>query len=225
MTGRDGNLIHVLVIAVLSERRRSLSAIIGRAAPARTTSGQSVSLDRAFIQQIAADAVVVDVESPETAATVIRVAEALPYGTGVITLADSPDPNWVTRALHSGINAILTRDVTSEEMRLAIMAAEAGLILLHPSSSPTAGGAWQDLARQNPNPGRESPALVEALTAREREVLRLVSDGLGNKEIASRLEISDHTVKFHISSILGKLGATSRTEAVSQGIRRGIIAI
>lgn len=206
------------MIAASSERRRSLAAIIGRAAQARTTASPGTSLNLAYLQQIAPDAVVVDVDGPEIAHTIIREAEGLPHGTGVIVLVDSPDPHWVTTALEAGINAILSRDVTSEEMRLAIMAAEAGLILLHPSSV-------QDLGTQNLNPSRPSPALVEALTAREREVLRLVSEGLGNKEIASRLDVSDHTVKFHISSILGKLGATSRTEAVSQGIRRGIIAI
>jgi DNA-binding NarL/FixJ family response regulator len=56
-------------------------------------------------------------------------------------------------------------------------------------------------------------------------VLRLLGDGLGNKQIAARLDISEHTAKFHISSILGKLNVTSRTEAVSQGIRRGLIPI
>lgn len=65
----------------------------------------------------------------------------------------------------------------------------------------------------------------EALTAREREVLGLVSQGLPNKLIARRLQISEHTVKFHISSIYAKLGATSRTDAVSRGVRRGLITL
>ena len=67
--------------------------------------------------------------------------------------------------------------------------------------------------------------VIEDLTARESEVLRLVSMGLGNKEIAIRLAISEHTAKFHISSILSKLHAGSRTEAVSLGIRKGLIPI
>ncbi len=66
---------------------------------------------------------------------------------------------------------------------------------------------------------------MDELTAREREVLRLLGDGLGNKEIAARLAISEHTAKFHISSILGKLSVASRTEAVSQGIKMGLIPI
>jgi DNA-binding NarL/FixJ family response regulator len=66
---------------------------------------------------------------------------------------------------------------------------------------------------------------VEHLTARETVVLRLMALGHGNKEIASRLGISEHTAKFHVSSVLAKLGAVSRTEAVTMGIMRGLVAI
>jgi len=66
---------------------------------------------------------------------------------------------------------------------------------------------------------------TEELTAREMEVLRLLGEGYANREMAERLGISEHTVKFHISSILGKLGAESRTEAVSLGIRMGMIVV
>jgi DNA-binding CsgD family transcriptional regulator len=66
---------------------------------------------------------------------------------------------------------------------------------------------------------------IEPLTARERDVLQMLSQGLGNKEIAARLKISEHTVKFHIASILGKLGASTRTEAVSVALRRGLILL
>jgi DNA-binding NarL/FixJ family response regulator len=65
----------------------------------------------------------------------------------------------------------------------------------------------------------------EALTTREREVLELLSRGLPNKLIARRLQISEHTVKFHVSSIYAKLGASSRTDAVSRGVRRGLITL
>nr|MDP9115518.1 response regulator transcription factor [Acidobacteriota bacterium] len=63
------------------------------------------------------------------------------------------------------------------------------------------------------------------LTPREMEVLRMMADGAANKEIAWKLGISEHTVKFHITSIMGKLRANSRTDAVMQGIRRGLILI
>jgi NarL family two-component system response regulator YdfI len=66
---------------------------------------------------------------------------------------------------------------------------------------------------------------VEALTTREHDVLALLADGLSNRDIASRLDISEHTVKFHLASIFGKLGASTRTEAVQRGLRLGVIEI
>jgi DNA-binding NarL/FixJ family response regulator len=67
--------------------------------------------------------------------------------------------------------------------------------------------------------------LIEQLTPREQTVLALVADGLGNREIGRELDISEHTVKFHLASIFGKLGASSRTEAVRRGLRLGLIEI
>ena len=167
--------------------------------------------------QPGADVIVVDVDNSALSGTALNLAEELPNGSGLVVLIDNPDPAWVTKAIHAHTSAILSREVTSEELRLAVQAVEAGLILLHPTS-----------ARTLPIPSLQSydsPPLLEALTAREQQVLQLAGDGLGNKEIAARLNISEHTVKFHISSILGKLGATSRTEAVSQGIRKGLLII
>jgi ATP/maltotriose-dependent transcriptional regulator MalT len=71
----------------------------------------------------------------------------------------------------------------------------------------------------------EDAAIMETLTTREHEVLALVADGLANRDIAARLGISDHTVKFHLASIFGKLGVSTRTEAVQRGLRLGVIDI
>jgi ATP/maltotriose-dependent transcriptional regulator MalT len=71
----------------------------------------------------------------------------------------------------------------------------------------------------------DHPVLIESLTAREHDVLALVADGLPNRDIAARLGISDHTVKFHLASIFGKLGVSTRTEAVQRGLRLGVIDI
>jgi len=71
----------------------------------------------------------------------------------------------------------------------------------------------------------ESKSLIEHLTPREREVLELVAEGLSNRAIAERLGNSEHTVKFHVSSLLGKLGAVTRAELVGLAIRRGLIMI
>lgn len=75
-----------------------------------------------------------------------------------------------------------------------------------------------------PSSRNEEP-LIEALTEREHEVLALLADGLSNRDIATALAISEHTVKFHLASIFGKLGASTRTEAVHRGLRLGVIEI
>jgi DNA-binding NarL/FixJ family response regulator len=76
-----------------------------------------------------------------------------------------------------------------------------------------------------PERSARDDGLQEALTARELEVLELLAAGLSNKAIAARLGISDQTVKFHVSSITGKLGVTNRTEAVRRALRLGLIAL
>ena len=82
--------------------------------------------------------------------------------------------------------------------------------------------AWLLAARDGE---RDGELAAEALTAREIEVLELLAEGLSNKAIAGRLAISDQTVKFHVSSICGKLGAANRTDAVRRGVRRGLITL
>lgn len=216
MNTRGDNPLHIMAIAALSERRASLAAMATNVAHARATTSPGISLERAF--QLAPDLIVVDVDGPALSSAVLRLAQALPGGTGLIILMDNPDPNWVMMVLRAGTNAVLSRDVTEEELRLAVLAAESGLVLLHPTSA-------QNLGSQSFTQNHDSVITTESLTAREREVLSLVREGLGNRDIAGRLNISEHTVKFHISSILGKLNAGSRTEAVSQGIRKGFITI
>ena len=77
----------------------------------------------------------------------------------------------------------------------------------------------------SPRPGDEPPPLPEPLTPREIEVLELVAEGLPNKAIAERLGISDQTVKFHLASVSGKLGASNRTDTVRRAVRRGLITL
>jgi len=215
MGTRGDNSLHVMVIAASSQRRSSLAAMAATVAEVRVTTSPGISLDRIF--HVAPELIVVDVDGPALSSAAIQLSQALPEGTGLIVLADNPEPGWVLAVLRARANAVLSREIIQEELRLAISAAEAGLVLLHPSITQYLG---QDFTRN-----QASSIPVESLTAREREVLSLVREGLGNKDIAGRMSISEHTVKFHISSILGKLGAGSRTEAVSQGIRKGFITI
>ena len=148
----------------------------------------------------------------------------------VVLLADEADLASATAALAGGVQAILLGDATGAELAAAAHSAAAGLLTL--------SGDLADLVRQGllahsrdeaeDSVGGTAPiadASPEHLTLREREVLEMMMEGLSNKELAAHLNISAHTVKFHISSILGKLGASTRTEAAAIGLRRGLITI
>ena len=122
------------------------------------------------------------------------------------------DDSHVAQARVAGAKSLLLRDAAVESLLAAIAATAQGLITLDPA-----------LDSVPPARGGSSEPLSENLTPRELEVLQLLAEGLPNKIIAQTLEISDYTVKFHVNSILSKLGAQSRTEAVTRAIRLGLI--
>jgi DNA-binding NarL/FixJ family response regulator len=113
----------------------------------------------------------------------------------------------------TGAQGALSQDVTPAQIVAAVRAAAAGLIVM-PAEE---GNALL--------PHSQVEELAEALTPREMDVLEMLAEGLSNKLIAHRLSISDHTAKFHVNSILAKLNAGTRTEAVTRGIRLGLIKI
>jgi NarL family two-component system response regulator YdfI len=214
-----GGAIRVVVAATSAIRRGGLETIVRGSSSLRLVgSAPSLAGLASRVQEMQADVVIADLAEPDPQC-VAAAATLEQAGTAMVALIDSPDPNWTARALRSGVRAILPRDSTESEILAAVSAADGGLVLLDPEVT-------QDLASRarvtEPELPQES---LEELTSREVEVLRLMAEGFGNKEIASRLGITDHTVKFHISSILAKLGASSRTEAVTQGIRMGLIVI
>ena len=133
--------------------------------------------------------------------------------TCVIWSGSSPTPGIVSRLLRAGVAGIVSIDVAVSTFQQALHTIRAGLQVIDPAI--TQGTA--DFSKTS--------AASEKLTDREHQVLTMMAEGLANKEISLRLAISTHTVKFHISSILGKLGAASRTEAVAIGVRTGRIAI
>jgi NarL family two-component system response regulator YdfI len=137
----------------------------------------------------------------------------------IVLLTKASDGRSVSRLLRSGVRAILPRASESDELLSAIYAAYDGLVLLSTPIAENLAAIYGDFL-----PEAEED-LSEEITARETDVLRMLAQGRVNKDIAARLGISEHTVKFHISSILAKLGASTRTEAVTVGIRRGLIPI
>jgi NarL family two-component system response regulator YdfI len=156
------------------------------------------------------DVILADWESGEELS--IEIADGSPEAAWVV-IADDPGLSGIAEALRSGIRAVLPRRSTASQILAAIEAAAAGFVVLQPGDL--------DGLLVNPHPA----SLAEPLTPREVEVLGMLAEGQSNKSIAHRLGISEHTVKFHVTSIMGKLNAGSRTEAVTQGIRRGLIML
>jgi DNA-binding NarL/FixJ family response regulator len=125
-----------------------------------------------------------------------------------VILSDEEDLLASVRPLRGGL-ALLPTSASAEQVIAAIEATAVGLAVVHPDHAGSLSTRPSD----------------DPLTPREREVLHLLAAGLGNKEIAGRLAISDHTAKFHVSQILAKLNAASRAEAVSIAMRRGLVPI
>ncbi len=126
-----------------------------------------------------------------------------------------PDETHVAEVWTTGVNGVLRRGVDSEALIAALEATVRGLLVLDPG--------LVDPPLPSRQPTRE--LMVEELTPREIEVLQLLADGLTNRAIAQRLGISDHTVKFHVNAIFGKLGAQSRTDAAVRATRLGLILL
>ena len=145
----------------------------------------------------------------EITASVATLDELMPDADVTLVLISEEDEPLREVQPVRGPCALLPTSATPEQIIAAVHAAATGLTVLHPDYAGLFGRAPSD----------------DPLTPREREVLQMLAAGLGNKEIAARLEISDHTAKFHVSQILAKLNAGSRAEAVSIGMRRGLVPV
>jgi DNA-binding NarL/FixJ family response regulator len=158
------------------------------------------------------DVVLLDLEMPGTdgIAALRELREAGSEAKTVVFTAYDTDER-VLGSLRAGANGYLLKGASREEIFAAVRTVAAGGSLFGPGVAPR--------LLQGTNGG------PEPLTPREREVLSLLAEGLPNREIASRLFVTERTVKFHVSSILGKLGARNRTEAVTIAVQRGLIQL
>lgn len=141
----------------------------------------------------------------------------------VLTTGTERDGEGLAEALAAGARGYLPREVGGEDLAAALRAVGAGFLVLHPASAAP-------LLERGPGRPRSLPPggpgnSVEALTPRELEVLQALAGGLTNRAIARRLGVSENTVKFHVSSILTKLDAASRAEAVALAARRGLLLL
>ena len=135
---------------------------------------------------------------------------------GLLWISDEPEAAQTLRGVPLSAWGLLSSEASSEEMIAAVQAIYQGLIV---APQLRLEALWIE------NPSNDTDALIEQLTPRETEILALLAQGLANKQIALELEISEHTVKFHVSSIYAKLGATNRMEAVRMGLQLGLISL
>lgn len=210
----------VLVVAANNVVRAGLESIL-RASAELSIVGSSYSLETlpALIEDYAPDVVLVELGLGNNE-SLLEKLPALDGEQTIVILTDNLQGDWLAEALRLGIRGLLPRSATAEEIVPTVVAAAAGLVVLHPDVSDT-------LLPELPVTTRslDSTAPVQALTPREIEVLGMMAQGLANKAIARCLGISEHTVKFHISSIFTKLNASSRTEAVMLGARQGLLML
>jgi NarL family two-component system response regulator YdfI len=211
-------VIRVLVVASSAASRVGLEAIVrGDARFALVGDGARTGDSSQLARQFHPDVLLMETSEPNR---LIRLQPVLQSAAppGLILLTTPLSRAEIRRAYQNGIRAVLPRDANAAEIAATIESVANGLAVVTPEDLETLfPGSEVTL--------EEELAVGEPLTPRESEVLAMLAEGAGNKQIATRLRISEHTVKFHVSSILAKLGAASRTEAVARGFKEGLVII
>lgn len=203
--------LRVLIVGADDAARAGLVAALESQPYVRPLATDDTDADPAdLIETAEPDVVLVDADAtPEGARRLLGPGEqAVP----VVVLTARPHAG--AAALAAGARAVVRRDADPQVLVAALAAAASGLVAFDPAVADSRAAA-----------DRSEDRVVEELTPREGEVLALMAEGLTNRQIAGRLGVSDHTVKFHVDTILGKLGAHSRTEAVTRAARAGLIIL
>jgi DNA-binding NarL/FixJ family response regulator len=221
-------VIRALVAAASPVVRAGLEALLTRSASVTVvgaTSGDTLADD---IETHEPQVVLLAVDprdstAPSIASRLALSPDAVSRTPAFVLLSDAPSGAWAVDALRAGARGVLPSDAAPDEIVAALEAAAVGLVTLPAdlvgelvSSARTASTA---------RPAGSASATSQPLTRREVEVLGMLAEGLANKNIAARLGISEHTVKTHVASILTKLDAFSRAEAVAIGARLGLILL
>lgn len=208
-------MIRLLIAAPSAIVRAGLESVGAQGAGIQVVGAAGLAGLSAAIDRHQPDVVLAAVEAHHDEPPEDLIALAARDGApAIVVLAPDLQSAWTGDALRSGIRAVLPGDLGPREILAAVEAAAAGLAVLHPQDIPA-------LVAERPLPAVQ----LQTLTPREVQVLAMLAEGHGNKTIAWKLGISEHTAKFHVASILSKLNAGTRTEAVTLGIRRGLLLI
>ena len=210
-------MIRVLVWAKSGITRAGLEAIVQADSRFELAGAGSQAMDLLpAIRELAPDVVLFDLAETSTLRQLPGSPDH-PVAPALVVLMEATRRADVMRVLQSGVRAVIAREADPPEITAAMEAAHGGLAVFSPEILDVLVPASTEFV------GADDLPPGEPLTSRETDVLALLAEGAGNKEIASRLGISEHTVKFHVSSILSKLGAATRTEAVARGYKEGLI--
>lgn len=217
----------VVICAAQSVTRAGLAAMATTATTEVIGQVDSVRSLSHWLQAQTADLVIVELASvdADNTATIIDLVETLPGEERISVLCliedirEDYEQSLFSQLLATGLVSLIPIDVSTGGLRSAIAAILSGFVILYPDVTEALfTQADSAFATHESND-------IEPLTLREIEVLNQLSNGSTNKAIAQTLNISEHTVKFHISAILSKLGVSSRTEAVAVGIRSGLVML
>ena len=182
--------------------------------------GEAANPDDGEGWQVEADVVIWSPALPLDQDTLLSELARMQIGLTSALLLIHDDPKVIEQLIRLKVHAwgLLPQDTSQAELIAAVEAVNEGLVVTHP--------AWlQQLPAIRDSGNGQNRDMVEALTGREMEILQLLALGLTNKQIAVRLGISAHTVKFHVSSIFGKMSTTNRTETVKLGLKTGLISL
>lgn len=210
--------VRILISAASEISREGLLRVLAES-PDFVVAGSTAGVRSfALIEELQPEIVLLESDSPnDQLLSFLKELTGSPFQIAPIVLVNDPSWVWTSKLFRCGAKAVLSRDTKGFEIIAALRAVAAGLVVLQPEALNS--------MMAKPAPQRLPPSYYEPLTHREIQVLEMIARGLGNKEIASKLEISGHTVKFHINSIFTKLNVSSRTEAVTTGLRLGLILL
>ena len=207
-------MIRVVVAAASPAVRAGLGALLA-GHPGLTvleSAGRPEQLAE-LAETLEADVILLALESGEALPLPVMLApDAAGRAPAIVVLGNGAD-GWTSRALRAGARGALPRTATGEQIAAAVAAAAAGLAVVPADTLPRV------------RPAVHAAAPVQPLTPREVEVLAMLAEGLANKAIARRLGISDHTVKTHVAAVFGKLGVSTRAEAVASAARLGLLML
>lgn len=216
LAARRSELIRVVLICPHTLTRLGLVRLLESLDGNRVVAHAGTGAEGARLaQELEPDVVLMDAEmADEDDMAVIEEMKERAPGCRILLVAEYASHSQIERALEAGADGYTLKDIDAQELQSAIMRLAAGDTVLHPEAASA-------LARSFSASGRSKHV---PLTPRQREILRLIAAGLENKQIARKLGIGVHTVKTHVSRVLHKLGAASRTEAVVLAMKERLIS-